>query len=574
MSVTETVSRLKATGRKLLQNSRSTTAIKVLQQALEMSPKDGEIAYMLGMAALTNGNKPLAVESFRIAALASRNDVTALFDLSRPLVSADDPLSGWEVIEQAEKTNPSDLFEQLAHSRTHEIVLVGERLTNAGREDLSLKAFQMAARLHPSRFDVLHKLWTHELRLGLLDEARATLRSAPVFDSPDEAAATARYRLLCDWMQETLDGMGERAARFDAAATGGKPRLVYALALWGDHYVAAGARQLRTLAAPGNMPALAEAFDLCLGLVTTPKDFEALKATGAIDLLSDCMTVEPIFMPPELVVADEHHQPTELMYYIYNMSLHLCIDLAKAARAGVSPLAADHFFSDGSWRHIGELAKQGYEAVCTAAPLCSRETFLPAFDTACPQDGPIVLSSRELMALCEDHLHAIIKRSTVSPSNPDFNCPPGLLFWMDGHDLVAHGFCVHPMFISADRVAQYHPYRFTTVDGHLVGNMFPDPKDWEKVHVIGDSDKFAQVGLNTDHQTIMTTGRPFTIDTGRQYLKDRSMIRDFNEWIFQWPMRFKGLYKKTKPNEYNPNTPKEILKGGYRFASEKEALFP
>jgi len=560
------VQRLKDSGRTLLQNNQLEPAAKVLAQALTMAPADGEIAYLLGMAQLTLGDKPGAAKSFIVASKSSHGNAVALFDLCHPLVSADDPVSGWRVIKQAQEAASEDLFRNLIQARTHEIILTGERLTNAGRDDLTLKAYELAASARPDAFDALHKLWTHQLRMGLLSDAQATLTEAPVFDDPGEEAATRRYRLLCDWMSKALAANPKRGARFNQEASDGKPRLVYALVLWGDEYVKAGARQLRTLAAPGNMPALAETFDLRLGLVTTPKDYEALKTTGALDLLAESMPCEPIFMPPELVVADEHHKPTELMYYIYNMSLHLCIDYAKASGAGVSPLAADHFFSDGSWRYIGELAAEGYEAACTAAPLCSRETFLPEFDAACPDEGPIILTSRELMGLCEDHLHAIVKRSTVSPSNKDFNCPPGLLFWMDGHDLVAHGFCVHPMFISAERVAKYSPYRFTTVDGHLLGNMFPNPADWDKVKVIESSDDFAQVGLNTDKQEIKTTGRPFSIDVGRQYLKDRSMIREFNEWIFQWPIRFKGLYKKPKPNEYEANIIPEILKGGYSFA--------
>ncbi|MEO5336317.1 MAG: hypothetical protein H7841_05415 [Magnetospirillum sp. WYHS-4] len=562
--------RLLRHARQLMAGGQPALAIQILDRARGLAPDDIQILAVLATTLLLDRQKAKAAAVLR--RLAEGGDPASLFGLCRPLMGADDPEGALALLRRAESAAAPSLFLALVRKSIADVTALGHRLTNARREDLALVAFRYAAHAMPEDFGVLEALLNHQLRLGDLEGALATVTGAPAFADPSQTQVFARYRHLCEWMRRVLAETPERAARLLATATG-KPRMIHATVAWGADYVPLCARHLRCLAAPGNMPALARRFDLRIALVTTPPDYEALRATGALDLFHDICPVEPIFMPVEVVQRDEHLKPTLFMYYAFSMALHAGIDLARALDAAISPLAVDTVFADGAYGRLAELAEDGHEAICMTSMICRRETFVPELEARFAEpNGPIRIKAPDLMGMIAEHMHAITRCAFVSPANRDFSCPPGVLFWKRGRDVIAHGFCLDPVYISAGALARYRTYRFTSVDGHLAANIFPSPEDWKKVRVLADGADFAMLALSSVQQPAATIGGPFDLGQARLYKTVGNLISPFNEWTFRHPIVFRDVFPPGSPDEYDPAIVGAILEDdGIPLSSQPEA---
>jgi hypothetical protein len=553
------IARLLETGGKLLAGGRVALAIQAIERALDLAPDDPRVLLALASAHLANRDREKAAAILLGLAARMEDSPLAAMELCHPLGAAGEPLAALRLLRRVRDSVAPDLFGMLVRKKISEVMILAERLRFAGHPDAALEAYEYALSGVPDSFKVRHDLLLHQIKMGRLEAALETLRRAPAFDDPEMEATFRRYRHLCEWMAEAMAAVPERAGRVRAEASG-KPRLVYILPIWGADYVDLCTRHIRSLAAPGNVPALVERFDLRLALVTTAPDHERLVATGVLDLFGDRFPAEVFIMPAELVRNDEHLKPSPVMYSIFSMALHLGIHFAKAIGAAITPMVVDAVFADGALGRLGQLAEQGHEAICLTCPVCDRETFIPAIDARFGAGGgPIGIKARDLTNLAAEHLHLIVRSALVSPANRDFSCPPGVLFWRSGTDMVAHGFHVHPLYISAGRVAAYDSYRFMSVDGHLCADIFPEPADWERIHVIADADEFAYVTLTSNRQEGGTTGRPFSLEQARLYKTDRSMVSAYNEWLFRHPMRFHGIFPPGTPDEYDPALVEEIL---------------
>lgn len=547
----DAVGELLRQAQRLIGGGQVALAVRVLERARGLAPEEPQVLLALGTTLLVERRRTAAAAVLQDLAVRTE-DPAALFDLARLLTAAEDPEGALAVLEKARTLASASRFAALLRSQLAEVRGLADRLNNARRPDPALAALRLAALALPEDCGIQEALLEQQLRLGDLKGAVGTLAAVRPFEGPDERAVFDRYRHLCDWMAGALAETPARAARLATGGTG-KPFLVHATVAWGADYVPLCARHLRCLAAPGNMPALSRRFDLRIALVTTEADFAALQATGALELFRDICPIEPIFLPAEVVRRDEHLRPTSLMYYVFSMALHACIDLARALGAAISPLAVDTVFADGAYGRLAEMAAEGWEALCITSMVCRRESFLADLDARFPDTrAPIRLAVRDLMGMIAGHLHDVTRCAFVSPSNPDFSCPPGVLFWRHGTDVVGHGFCLDPVYVSAAALARYRSYRFTSVDGHLAANIFPSREDWHRVRVIADADDFAMLSLTSERQAAATIGRPFDLRQARLYKTVGSLIAPFNEWVFRHPMTFRGVFPPGSPDEYDP----------------------
>ena len=550
-------------GLTLFESGRSNLAFRLFDQAVSLAPNDPDILFLLGSTYLSKRELKKASDIYEKVTGLCWEDPKRLLSLLRPLNAAGHPERSLEALRQVRKlTSPKD-FHRLTRTKTGDVIVVAESLTRHGREDLAREAYLTAVEVFPEAFPARHMLWLHQLRMGELKGALETVNAVETYDVPDQEATRNRYRALVGWALDSFDAIPKIAAD-NLVKANGKPVFVYALSSWGDDYIKLTENSLRSLAAPNNFPALAEKFDLYLFLVTTADSLATLKNSGVIELFEDILTLVPLVMPDEVVYSKEHLQPTPLMYYTYSIAMHLGVALAKEMQGAVAPLFADALFADGSWRYISELIGEGYEAVCGTCPACNREAINDAIQAFQTSDGIINLTPDDLMGLAGENLHIIVTSALVSPRNHDFSCPPGILYWRNGSTLAAHGFHIHPLYISAKALATYDAYRFTSMDGHLCLNVFPNAEDWPKVKIITDTRSYGLVSLTSIHQESITTKRPFSIDVGRQYLEDKSMIAPFNQWMFEQKIEFMNVFPEGSVDEYNPRIVERIL------ASEKE----
>ena len=562
MANSNPIDRLLEDGQRLLKNGQVGLAVQILEQARQQAAENPHVLFALGSALLMNREREAASVHFMTLARMAANDPVFLFELAGPLGASERLDVALEVLRRAKAIAPPDLYQKLCRAKVPDIMVLAERMRFAGNWEGGLEVYSIAATGWPESFNVRHDLLVHQLKMGRLEDALANIADAPSFGDAEADATFARYRHLCEWMRQARTEVPARAERL-LKSRGEKPRLLYTLAMWGQEYVDLCARHLRCLATPGNVPALAEDFDLHFVLVTTEPDFRALEETGTLDLFGSAFPVEPIFMPAELVRQDEHLKPSPVMYMILSMGIHLGIDLARAMGAAITPMVLDCIVADGSLARIAEVAREGPEAICFSCPVCDRETFLPELDERFGHEAtPIHIDKRDLMRFAGRHLHIIVRSALISPDNPDFSCPPGVLFWRSGQDLMAHGFHVQPLFISAERLARYTDYRFLSLDGHLCANMFPDPGDWSKVRLLETSDEVAYLSLTSNQQQAGTTGQPFSLEQAKLYKTERSMVVDFNEWMFRHPMRFFDIFPEGTADEYDPELVEAILDWG------------
>jgi len=542
----------------LSETGRHDLAARLFEQASSLAPEDPDILFLLGSSFLTFRDLNKAGEIYLKVKALCLDDPRRLLSLMRPLNAAGLPLEALEAIRRAEAIIDKVEFEKLLKAKTGDVIVIAESLTRHGRNDLAREAYLLAQRVFPDAFPALHMLWLHQLRMGELEGALNTINAVPQYPGEAEEATRARYRALCEWAISAFADMPSFAN--DASKhSNGKPVLIYAMASWGEDYISLAEGSLRSLAAPGNIPALAEKYDVRLLLITPQGSYDQLASSGVFELFDGCFPVEHLVMPDEVVLSQEHLKPTPLMYYTYSIAMHLGVALAKEMNGAIAPLFTDAIFADGSWRHIANLIDQGYEAINGTCPACNREAMTEAVEGLRTDAGTLELSPDELMSLAGKNLHIIVTSALVSPQNHDFSCPPGILYWRNGTTLAAHGFHIHPLYISAKALATYDHYKFTSMDGHLCLNVFPDESDWGKTRIVENTENYGLVSLTSAHQESVTTKRPFSIAVGRQYLEDKSMIAPFNQWMFRQKIEFQNVFPEGSQDEYDPTIVEAIL---------------
>ena len=395
---------------------------------------------------------------------------------------------------------------------------------------------------------------------GSLDKAADHFkRLAKIPSNPSLVADAGRHMVLCEWMQKALAQIVPEATKTYKAQS--RPPFVLAIAVWGEPYVKEFLETyLQSMNAPGNLPQLAEAFDVRIAIVTTAQGRQQIQESGIEERLSGIAAFDYLLMPTGMVSKTNHGDSSKFIYRTYILGNHVAIAYAQAIGAGVSLSIPDGIIANGSYGRIASLAKEtDIEAIFAQAPPVQEETFLA--DIALikdKQDGAICLGNRELMEIAAQHMHPFVEQRIVCPSNNNFSLSRSALFWWIPDGLLCHTFHWHPIYISAKRLAQYDKFRYVSIDGVLPQLLFPDSQDWAKIHLITDTDEFGFTGTIQAERQFPTTGRPFDVDDYVAYFKNSEQLRDIGRWFFKHPIHLKGFRPKEIGKDQMTYDPKII----------------
>lgn len=540
-------------GYAFLREGQADQAILVLEKARHLKPESDKIIFLLGNCYRETRQYEEAKSCFR-----------QLIDLHPQMPIghyqyAMACLDNGEIAEGTHSIMEAVRLGKLCGDDVSQILCaLGFAFLKAEKTDDAMRLLTNELEKQPEQSEYRRLLWRHHIQLG--ETELASFQAALALGYPGSPALLAearRYIAICAWNKESRKTLSEKLKNFCPPTA--KPRFVLGIALWGEAYVQMCGYLLRCLAASGNLPALARHFDVHLVFVTTTADRARLENTGWLDLFDGIAAIDFIDLPQEIVVSEEYFSPSEHMYVIYSMAMHLCIEYARLIGAAVCPFVSDALLSDGSMASVGDLALAGAKAVFATGLVCDSDTILPAVDNNYGSDRtiPISISGSDLMRLGDGYLNDIFTSCIVTHGNRNFSLPPGVLFWRTPEGLVGHGFNLHPVYIAPELLAGLETPVFSTIDGHLPRVLLPNPEDWKQAAVIADSDQFGLVTLAPPGKQFCKSGRPFDIEREKDYTANRWQVAPVNMWLFRQPLLFRHV-RVAEPSEYDPKIAQDI----------------
>jgi hypothetical protein len=341
------------------------------------------------------------------------------------------------------------------------------------------------------------------------EQRKSLIRYAIHFDYLEKAAdlaaggggATAfEQRLLAEY-RRCAELNSERVARLHSVR-GGESSSVIGSLVWGRSFVASFLDyHVRSLLAPGNIPALAKRGHVIWSIVTTEADREALISNPVFQLLSNYVQVEVTYFDESLL--DLREQAGFNFYWLYGMLDHINIDLARKAAADIFLLPTDTVVSESFLSTMSASLSAGADCCAVGYIESEKTAFLHAID-ARVRNGHIALEGAALLDLAACHMTNHFRSLIMDLGNVSFCRHPRELIWPIEGGFMMHALFMHPVAISARMMSRpFHP-NYENVDYALTPRVLQDDG---KFVVIQDARRAAGVhfspleraGAYTDH---------------------------------------------------------------------------
>jgi len=267
---------------------------------------------------------------------------------------------------------------------------------------------------------------------------------------------------------------------------------------------------LRTMLAPGNVPALAAALPCEFILLTSLEDEPFLRLHPSFRALSAVCPVD-IRLIDHLITGNNYSTTITLAY-------------AEAIRAAGPAmldtcfflLVSDYIVADGSFGRALARVIAGASGILVGNFQVSLEDALPWLeDQLGATSGPVTLPPRQLLRWAFSHLHPATVANTVNyPLNK--NLHTNRLFWrVDGETLLGRFYLMHMLCIRPELTDFVIG---SSCDYSFIPEMCPS----DNVEIIGDSDEYLVIEMQPrDHES--SALRP-----GR--LRPKPLARTLSEW--------------------------------------------
>jgi hypothetical protein len=271
------------------------------------------------------------------------------------------------------------------------------------------------------------------------------------------------------------------------------------LPVWGEDYVAATTSGLlRTLLAPGNLPALAQGRTVRLEITTSERDRATLERAPVVAALRKHAAVEFFAIPEHLV---GHPAPQDFSYWLMSAAHMATAERARRSGAGASFLTADMMLADGSLAAAQRMLDDGAQAVLTSALEVEQGSFVGEADD---NDGrPLSLDSGAMVR------HALARLRAGIPQNER----PGPLlisslasFVVDG-GLVFRGFHFLPLMVSPALLAGVFAFDYLTVDTRFIRLALGDLPPEGRVEVVTRAREIAVVSTMRSSRAVPQPSR-------------------------------------------------------------------
>jgi hypothetical protein len=182
--------------------------------------------------------------------------------------------------------------------------------------------------------------------------------------------------------------------------------------VWGERYVGnALSVTLPAVLASGNLPALCEAFDVELAIVTERRLFATVTNSRCFQTATKICAVRLIALD-DLLTETPGDYGMVLTYALFRGFADLG---PRVTETYLLFLNADFIISDGSLRHLGTLMKQGHSVVHAPSFRVVLEDILPLLKAKVDVAScTLRVPSRELVKLALAHKHPTVKARTVN----------------------------------------------------------------------------------------------------------------------------------------------------------------
>ena len=258
-----------------------------------------------------------------------------------------------------------------------------------------------------------------------------------------------------------------------------RPRVRLTIPFWGKAYAEKMARiTIPALLAPGNLPALAEDFDVEIALVTEESLFSFVErnsvfarlrqfATLMLKPVDDLMTGHPGDYGPVLTFAlvRGFADLGEAMLDYYLLFLN-----------------ADFILADGCYRTLAKLMKEGHQVIHSPSFRGVLEDVMPALMRKV-QDGVLAVPPREMVALALANMHITVRARIVNQKGCHQWRMDQFYWYVDEQTLIGYQWPIALAALKPQRV-------ITTPKLMFDYGFIPDICPTAEKYYISDSDDF------------------------------------------------------------------------------------
>ncbi|GAA5163802.1 hypothetical protein [Viridibacterium curvum] len=326
-------------------------------------------------------------------------------------------------------------------------------------------------------------------------------------DTPDSAFYLALVTTLAKLKAEAA----ERAQTFLNEHESAE-RFVFSAVVWGNDYIDNFMQYtVRTLFAPGNLPALSDARSY-FSIVTTPSGADRIRQSSGFSLLSRYTTVVFFCFPEELTQPFHSSKPNADFYRLYGALDHTSIHFARALKAGIFFIVVDGLLSNNSISNLRRYLREGYDICANASIVSNREDLLPELARRYQNHEAIDISARDLANIGLIHRHNYITQRLVVSDNYDFDKYPRELYFPTADGLIVHALYQHPLVISARAICEDIDFDYYVVDANLMGKILDRPDKFSRLKVVTDSNDVYVANYAPAGRKFDSTGKPLDVN--------------------------------------------------------------
>ena len=357
---------------------------------------------------------------------------------------------------------------------------------------------------------------------------------------PDSPASL--HRDLLRFVREELERievsrpLARSATDRSKGRRGARPPLLISVPVWGMSYIGSlGSLMLRTLLAPGNLPAVAARREVILELITRDSDAAAIEALPAVRDVARLATVRVVPWPDRLFGS--HPQAPDFHYRLFGAMHHVSIMRARAEGGmDVMPLCADHLLSSEALHQVDAYLAAGSKMVLSAAMRIDKRRWQAALLSelnGSPVARHLDLAPRQLVDYAVRYMHPVTRQLIVSDRRRPFNRLPFPLLFPKPDGFAAHSFVLHPIAVAADLVRQRVDYDFNTVDGAFLSHILPHAQPEGMIRILGQNDE----------AYVFEASEPGNLQ--EQQLAPCFSAEDIAQYFYGWRSgRIEALYKR------------------------------
>jgi hypothetical protein len=348
-------------------------------------------------------------------------------------------------------------------------------------------------------------------RLGRLSTARQAFSFTDAWRYDQRrvtrVADYGHYELdfLCD--AADIDLSEEFEAPPEASPTA--QRLVIGTVLFGNEFCGL----LENVSGPSlfcseNLDVFIEHWNPLFLVFAPPRESARLRESVFIQKLSRRSAVRIVTLPEALLRQYPDPPPEGKAFHPampYAVSSLVQVGMAEVARRHGGDLVImppDELFSTQVGSVIRDAREDDKDVVMASGLRLDRAAMLKVLKE---RDGAEGVSPEDMVSMGMPHLHAVVKASFATA---DSVTHPGILYWPSGEDgLAAHAFQHHPLYLSANALADSYCRRMDSIDGDFVASLLPEAKDWSRIHLVTDAARqpMASFEVNMDVTTEFNT---------------------------------------------------------------------